>query len=60
MRLVVTGKTGQVASALLERGAARGVEVVTVGRREFDLAGPKDATDVFAALAPDAIVSAAA
>lgn len=60
MRIAVTGKSGQVVSALLERGPAAGVEVVAVGRPELDLADPKHATAVFAALRPDAIVSAAA
>lgn len=61
MRLVVTGKTGQVVSALRERGPATGVEIVAVGRPEFDLAaaGHDDAA-IFAAARPDAIVSAAA
>ena len=60
MRVAVTGKSGQVVSALVERGAAAGVEVVTIGRPELDLADPRDVTAAFAALAPDVIVSAAA
>lgn len=60
MRIAVTGKTGQVACALAERGAARGVEVAAVGRPEIDLAAAGDLAPVFAALRPDAIVSAAA
>jgi dTDP-4-dehydrorhamnose reductase len=60
MRLAVTGKSGQVVSALLERGAAAGVDIVTVGRPEFDLAGAGSAEALFAAIAPDAIISAAA
>lgn len=60
MRIAVTGKTGQVVTALIERGLARGVEVIPVGRPEFDLADPKNAEAVFAALKPDLIVSAAA
>ena len=60
MRIAVTGKAGQVVSALLERGPAAGVEVVAVGRPELDLADPKEATAVFSALRPDVIVSAAA
>lgn len=60
MRIAVTGQHGQVVSALLERGAARGVEVTTIGRPAFDLAEATDATDVFAAVKPDVIVSAAA
>lgn len=59
MRLAVTGKTGQVASALLERGAVSGVGVLAVGRPEFDLAMPHT-VEALEALRPDVIVSAAA
>jgi len=60
MRIAVTGKTGQVATAMVERAARAGVEVVTVGRPEIDLARRGDLAAAFAALAPDLIVSAAA
>lgn len=60
MRLVVTGKTGQVATALAERGLRAGVEVVSVGRPEFDLANAGNAEAMLRAARPDAIVSAAA
>ena len=60
MRIAVTGKTGQVVTSMVERAARAGVEVVTVGRPELDLADPGDVAGVFAALAPDVIVSAAA
>lgn len=60
MRIAVTGKSGQVVTVLLERGAAAGHEVVALGRPELDLA---DATSVGRALhaaEPDVIVSVAA
>ena len=60
MRLVVTGKAGQVATALAERGRAMGVDVVAVGRPELDLAKAENAEAVLAAARPDVIVSAAA
>lgn len=60
MRIVVTGKSGQVSSALVERSRLAGVTVVQVGRPEFDLATPANATEIFAAAEPDVIVSAAA
>jgi dTDP-4-dehydrorhamnose reductase len=60
MRIAVTGKNGQVATALAERGPAAGVAVVPVGRPEFDLTDPKNAVEAFAAAEPDVIVSAAA
>ena len=40
MRFLVTGKSGQVASAMVEAGPARGADIVTVGRPEFDLSVP--------------------
>lgn len=60
MRLLVTGKQGQVATALAERGPAAGVDVVLVGRPELDLARADTVLDVIAGFKPDAIVSAAA
>lgn len=60
MRIAVTGKKGQVATALLERGAAGGITIVPIGRPEFDLVTPTGAVEAFAAAKPDVIVSAAA
>lgn len=60
MRLVVTGRTGQVATALVERGAACGVDVFTVGRPEIDLSDVGDLIPLLAQFQPDAVVSAAA
>lgn len=60
MRLAVTGKTGQVVTALLERGAAAGIEVVALGRPELDLGQDRSMLDTLAAASPDVIVSAAA
>jgi dTDP-4-dehydrorhamnose reductase len=60
MKILVTGSRGQVALSLLERGAAAGIEVITAGRPELDLA---DVASVAAALrgtSPDVIVNAAA
>ena len=61
MRVVVTGREGQVVRSLIERGAASGVAVIPLGRPEFDLAG--SAERIAAAIEaerPDVIVSAAA
>lgn len=61
MRLVVTGREGQVARSLVERASTTAVEVIALGRPELDLAGPADA--IIAAIEsvrPDGIVSAAA
>lgn len=60
MRILVTGREGQVATALREIGPARGHEILTVGRPAFDLADPASVTRAVEALKPDAIVSAAA
>ncbi len=60
MRIAVTGKQGQVVTALIERGAEAGVEIVAVGRPELDLADPSSIRRVLSELKPDAIVSAAA
>src|SRR3954470_105998 len=61
VRIVVTGRTGQVVTSLIERASEHGVEVVPVGRPELDLVGSTDA--IIAAVEPsrpDVIVSAAA
>lgn len=61
MRLVVTGKAGQVARAIIERGTERDIEVIAIGRPELDLAG--SAESIVAAIedtAPEVLVSAAA
>ena len=61
MRLVVTGREGQVVRALLERFSGGAIEVVALGRPQIDLSGPTE--PVVAALKetmPDVIVSAAA
>jgi dTDP-4-dehydrorhamnose reductase len=60
MRIVVTGRLGQVARSLVERGPVSGVEVLTLARPALDLARPSDFTDVLGAQRPQAVVSAAA
>lgn len=60
MRIVVTGKAGQVATCLIERGRATGHEVIALGRPELDLADPASVLRVLEATRPDLVVSAAA
>lgn len=60
MRLVVTGRTGQVSRAIAERAVPLGVDVITIGRPEFDLNDPQAGLLLLARARPDAIVSAAA
>lgn len=59
MRVVVTGWTGQVVQAMLERVPA-GVEVVALRRPELDLAAPKTVAPALRSARPDVIVNAAA
>lgn len=61
MRLVVTGREGQVARSLIERSRERAnVEVVTVGRPDLFLEEPATVLPALQAAAPDMVVSAAA
>ena len=61
MRIAVTGKEGQVARSLLERGAAAGHNMVLIGRPELDLSGNAQAImKAIDTARPDVIVSAAA
>ena len=41
MKVLVTGREGQLARGLLEAAAGAGVQVVAIGRPEFDLADGK-------------------
>lgn len=61
MRVVVTGRQGQVVCSLVERGTAAGHEIVAIGRPELDLADDqKRIVDVLERSRPDVVVSAAA
>lgn len=60
MRIVVTGRHGQVAQALLERAAALNVDIHSAGRPDIDLARPDDVERALIDLQPDVIVNAAA
>ena len=60
MRVVVTGKNGQVVQSLLERGAKCGATILPLGRPELDLAEASACRELLAAAKPDVIVSAAA
>lgn len=58
MRIAVTGKNGQLAMSLAER--ARGETILLVGRPDCDLERPETVWPALSALAPDAIINAAA
>jgi dTDP-4-dehydrorhamnose reductase len=61
MRILVTGREGQLARSLLERAAMHpSIEVIAVGRPDFDLARPDTIFRVIEAQRPDLVVSAAA
>ena len=60
MRVVVTGREGQVATALAQAAAAPCMEVVRLGRPEFDLERLETLAPALEAARPDVVVSAAA
>lgn len=61
MRLVVTGRDGQVARSLMEVAlTCDGIEVIALGRPELDLARPDMVIEAIASARPDIVVSAAA
>jgi dTDP-4-dehydrorhamnose reductase len=60
LRIVVTGTKGQVVSALRERGAAVGIDIVTIGRPDIDFLDPHRVAVIVAGVEGDAIVNAAA
>jgi dTDP-4-dehydrorhamnose reductase len=60
MRIVVTGRNGQVAQSLRERAEASNIEVRTVARPEVDFSRPETIEGALMDLRPDAIVNAAA
>lgn len=61
IRLVVTGQTGQVATALSEVAARRGgIEVIALGRPVLDLERPETVGPAIAAASPHIVVNAAA
>lgn len=60
MRIVVTGRYGQVARSLEERARAHGTDLIVIGRPIVDLARPATIWPAFAAAKPDIVVSAAA
>jgi dTDP-4-dehydrorhamnose reductase len=61
VRLLVTGREGQVARSLAERaGTTDGFDLVFVGRPEFDLACARTIGPAIEAARPDLVISAAA
>ncbi|CAN7470950.1 dTDP-4-dehydrorhamnose reductase [Phyllobacterium sp. LjRoot231] len=61
MRIVVTGREGQVVRSLTERAVHHSsIELIALGRPELDLARPETIVDAIHAARPDLVVSAAA
>jgi dTDP-4-dehydrorhamnose reductase len=61
VRILVTGREGQVARSLMERAAAQpDTEVMFAGRPQFDLLQPETVRAAILAARPDVVVSAAA
>lgn len=61
LRIVVTGREGQVARALAERCAdCADIELIHAARPDFDMANPEGLAEKIAARAPDIVVNAAA
>ncbi|HEX8468514.1 MAG TPA: dTDP-4-dehydrorhamnose reductase [Allosphingosinicella sp.] len=61
MRVLVTGRDGQLARSLAKRGAdVAGLALERMGRPELDLERPESIAAAIAAAAPDVVVNAAA
>ncbi|ESQ91139.1 dTDP-4-dehydrorhamnose reductase [Asticcacaulis benevestitus] len=60
MRVLVTGKHGQVDTALQGLGDQLGLEIIRIGRPEVDLAQTDTMEDAVRAARPDVIISSAA
>lgn len=61
MRILVTGKAGQLATSLVEQAAGRAdIELITMGRPELDLELPRAIVERVEAFQPDLVVNAAA
>jgi dTDP-4-dehydrorhamnose reductase len=61
MRILVTGREGQIARSLRERGPSLGHEIITLSRSELDLScDPGKIAHIIVAQQPDAVISAAA
>jgi dTDP-4-dehydrorhamnose reductase len=60
MKVLVFGKTGQVARALIAAGPKQGVQVVSLGRDSADLGDPEACAAAIADTDADAVINAAA
>ncbi|MCH4539749.1 dTDP-4-dehydrorhamnose reductase [Ochrobactrum sp. A-1] len=61
MKLLVTGREGQVVQSLIEKASQRpDLQVIALGRPELDLAKPETVHNAIEAIKPDFVISAAA
>ncbi|WP_069301121.1 dTDP-4-dehydrorhamnose reductase [Neptunicoccus sediminis] len=60
MKILVFGKTGQVARALIAAGPAAGVQITALGRDDADLRDPAACAGAIARTETDAVINAAA
>src|SRR5882672_321229 len=60
MRILVTGREGQIVTALIEAAYTADVEIIALGRPTLDLCRPEGIAAVIQQARPDAIISAAA
>ncbi|ASY65990.1 dTDP-4-dehydrorhamnose reductase (plasmid) [Sinorhizobium sojae CCBAU 05684] len=61
MRVLATGRAGQIVTSLMEVAAQRGdLELITIGRPEFDLTKPIPMRQAIIAARPDVVISTAA
>jgi dTDP-4-dehydrorhamnose reductase len=60
MRVLVTGKHGQLARSLVERAHGRGIELLTAGRPDADMEVPGSMAAAIRDAAPDMVINAAA
>lgn len=58
--ILVAGKTGQLAQAMTKLAGERAIPLIAVGRPELDIEDVKSVERIIAAVAPNAIVNAAA
>jgi dTDP-4-dehydrorhamnose reductase len=60
VKVLITGRQGQLVQSLLERGRDSGHELIALGRPELDLEQPGSAAQAVHRVMPDVVVSAAA
>jgi dTDP-4-dehydrorhamnose reductase len=60
MKILVTGKNGQLARSLATRAQGSGIEIVLAGRPELDLENPLTFAPILNSVAPHMVINAAA